>query len=135
MSEINNSQGPTFNKEPHQGGHENEGAVPQGISFQGEKTDLRYDPKASVNKAFIEKNIRSKIGEFDIKFGTKEIEKVKKDLEHLYNHPSAVQKATALYPAFQANALKKGYENPNAYALALENYAATHEFIKNAANS
>ncbi len=128
MSEINSSQGPNF--------HENSGAehkekkeqAPKGISFQGEKTDLRYDPKASVNKAFIEKMIRAKIGGHEVAFGSKEINQVKKDLEQLYKSPSAVQKATALYPAFHGHAKKQGYKNPDAFALALENYAATAEF-------
>lgn len=134
MSEIN-SQGPNFNENPAQKNHEHKEEIPKGLSFQGEKTDLRYDPKASVNKAFIEKTIRTKVGGMDVNFSSKEIEKVKKDLEHLYRNPSAVQKATALYPAFCANAEKKGFKHPDALALALENYAATSEFIKNCANN
>jgi len=132
MSEINNSQAPNFYENPGTGNYEQKEEIPKGISFQGEKTDLRYDPKASVNKAFVEKMVRAKIGEHEVAFGAKEISQVKKDLEQLYKTPTAVQKATALYPAFHGYVKKQGYENPDALALALENYAATAEFAKTA---
>ena len=133
MSEISNSQGAGFPENKPQGGHEQQkDEIPAGIAFQGNKTEnLNLDPKAAVNKTYMDKVIKSKIGDFEVKFGSKEIKQVKKDLEQLYKNPVSVQKATALYPAFHGYAKKKGYKNPEALSLALENYAATTEFIKN----
>ncbi|OGH99961.1 MAG: hypothetical protein A2Y25_02450 [Candidatus Melainabacteria bacterium GWF2_37_15] len=131
MSEINNSQGAGFPENTSHGSRDQQKEeVPQGISFKGEQTDLRFDPRAAVNKTYMDKVVKAKIGDFDVKFGSNEIKQVKKDLEQLYKNPVAVQKATALYPAFLGFAKKKGYKNPDALGLALENYAATNEFIK-----
>ncbi len=130
MSEINNSQGPAFNENTGVGNNEQQfDPMPDGISFQGEKIDLRYDPKAYVNKTFVEKTFKAKIDNIDVKFGSAEIKQVKADLEHFGKNPSAVQKATAIYPAFHGYARGKEFQNPDALALALENYAATVEFV------
>lgn len=132
MSEINNSHGADFyEKLPQSEQGQQKSILPEGVTFKGEKTDLRYDPRASVNKAFVDKIIKTKVGEYDVKFGSKEIKQVKKDLEQLNKNTAAVQKASALFPYFQGKAKAKGFANPDAAALAVENYAATVEFVKN----
>ena len=130
MSEINKSEptGLPNSQVPDTGVHQEE-HTPAGIAFQGNKTDLRYDPVASVNRAYVNQMIRTKIDGHEIAFGAKEINQVKKDLEHLNAHPAAVQKAVALFPAFQ------GYAKNDKLALALQDYAATSEFIKNSLNN
>lgn len=132
MSEINNSHGPDFyEKLPQNEQGYQKNLANDGVTFKGEQTDLRYDPKASINKAFVDKIFKTQIGDIDVKFGSKEIKQVKKDLEQLNKNTSAVHKASSLFPYFQANAKAKGFSNPDAAALAVENYAATIEFVKN----
>ena len=97
MSEIHNSQGPDFSGNTSQGHDSQKGEKLEGISFKGEKTDLRDDPEASIKRTWVKKNktINTKIGNQTVKFGSKEIEAVKKDLNHFYENPIAVQRAVA----------------------------------------
>lgn len=129
MSEIPHSQGPgPAGAQPYSEEHHE--TTPRGIAFMGEKTDLRYDPNASVKRTWINSRVKAKIGGQVITFGAKEIQQVKKDLAFMNENQAAVDKATSLYPAFCGYAEKQGFENPDAFALALEHYAATNEFIQ-----
>lgn len=113
MSEVHNNG---VNNVPGNGDNRNEhitGSAASEIAFKGEMIDLRYDPVAAINKTCIKTRTQ-----------------VAKDLEQLRDNPKAIEKASALYPAFHGHAVKKGIENPNLYALDLEHYAATEEFTK-----
>ncbi len=130
MSQISNSQGTgSAGEKPYSEEHYE--AAPKGIAFMGEKTDLRYDPSASVKKTWVNSRVKARVDDQAVTFGAKEIRQVKKDLEFLNEQPAAVQKVTNLYPAFLGYAQKQGVEKPDAFALAVEHYAATNEFIKN----
>lgn len=131
MSEVHGNQGPNPTGN-HKFSEEHAGELPKGITFKGEKTDLRYDPSASVKKTWIKTPIKAQIGEHTVTFGSKQIQQVQKDLELLDKNPAAVQRATALYPAFLGYAKEKGVKHPESMALALEHYAATNEFIEKA---
>ena len=130
MSEIQSNQGLTP-PENHNYGQGKMEEQPQGNVFKGETTDLRYDP-GELKRTLINKPVRSKIGNQTVEFGAKQIKQIQKDLEFFDKNPAAVQKATALFPAFHGYAKEKGYKNPYSFALALENYAATNEFVKDA---
>jgi hypothetical protein len=131
MSEIQNNDGP--NPAGNQSyGQEQQNEQPPGVSFKGEKTDLRFEPSAFYKKTWINKPVRTKIGNQTVEFGAKQVRQVQKDLELLNENPAAVQRASALFPAFQSYAREKGVKNPDSLALALEHYAATNEFVKNA---
>ena len=130
MSEIQNNEGlnPAGNQPC---GQEQNNEPAPGVAFKGEKTDLRFEPTASYKRTWINKQVRAKIGDHTVTFGAKQIKQVQKDLEALNNNPAAVQRASALLPAFQGYARNKGFKNPDSLALALEHYAATNEFVKN----
>ncbi len=132
MSEIHGNQGPTP-PENYNYRQEKVEEHPQGNAFRGETTDLRYDPgelkRTLVN---VNKPIRYKIGNQTVEFGRKQINQIQKDMDFLDKNPAAVQKASALFPAFHGYAKEKGYKNPYSLALALEHYAATNEFVKDA---
>ncbi|HSA06851.1 MAG TPA: hypothetical protein P5556_06705 [Candidatus Gastranaerophilales bacterium] len=130
MSEVQNNQGPIL-PENHLHVHEQHEKPAEGITFKGEKTDLRYDPMASVNRTCIKKPVTAKIGDQTVTFGAKEINQVKNDLKFLHENPVAVQRACSLFPAFLGYANNKGVQNPDSLALALEHYAATNEFVEN----
>ncbi len=125
MSEIHNNEGLALSGNQHQGEQHNQQS--REVSFKGEKTDLRYDPGASVKRMWVNK---AKAGSHTITFGSKEVRQVQKDLEVLNENPASVQRAIALYPAFLGYAEKKGLQNPEALALALQHYTATNEFIR-----
>jgi hypothetical protein len=133
MSEINsnNSTNSTGNNKQNQ--DQKTDQIPLGISFQGGKGDLGLDPGNYFNRSLVNKKtkITAKIDNYEVSFGSDEIDQVRKDLETLYEKPAVVQKAIKLFPAFQGYAEKKGYKNPHAVALAIEHYAATKEFVSN----
>ena len=133
MSEIQNNQGLSPAESAQYPYDENQEALPEGVAFKGEQTDLRYDAGAFVNKAWInaQNPIRAKIGDYNVSFGLKEVQQVHNDLKELNDNFSAVQKASKLFTAFQGYASKRGDLNPDKSALALEHYAATNEFTKN----
>lgn len=131
MSEIQNNQGPYPAGNQGQG-YDQQEQPPEGVAFKGEKTDLRYDPSAAVKKTWINKPVRTRVGEHSVEFGSKQVAQIQKDLDILNENPSAVQKASALFPAFMGYATEKGFKNPDPLALALEHYAATNEFIRTA---
>lgn len=135
MSEINNNTGANFPENtPGANEHNRDTVNADAIAFKGELTDLRYDPLASINKAFIDKMIMAKIGDqHNVTFGSKEISSIQANLDQLNINPNAAKKAMALAPAFQGLAEVKGYANPDAVALALEHYAATVEFAGDSA--
>ncbi len=129
MSEVYNNGVP--NSGNYIQNNEQQNLPTEGNSFQGEKTDLRYDPNAAIKKTWINKPVRTQIGNQTVEIGPKQINQVKKDLNFLNENPAAVQRATALFPALHSHAKEKGVKNPDSLALALEHYAASKEFIDN----
>lgn len=136
MSDIQNNQefSPANDSDFNYG--EEQEVISEGVSFKGEKTDLRYEPNAAFNKAWVNYKVseeKSQIGDYNVSFDSKEIKKVQKDLnelnKNLQSNPSAVKRAMALSPAFDSYAEKQGKEHPHKLALALEHYAATNALV------
>ena len=130
MSEIQNNQGltPADNQSYEQKNHTEH---QEGVAFKGEQTDLRFEPGDSVKRTWVNKPFTTTIDGHAVEINSKQIKQVHQDLTFLSKNPAAVQKATALFPAFHKYAAKTGQENPDSLALALEHYAATNEFVAN----
>ncbi len=130
MSEIQNNEGLSPAGGQFHGEQAKENS--KDVAFKGEKTDLRYDPGAFIKRSWVNSPVKAQMNGHAVTFGSKEILQARKDLKAIDENPGAVEKATALYPAFQGYAKKQNSQNPEALALALEHYAATNEFIKDA---
>ncbi|MBD3256736.1 MAG: hypothetical protein GF383_16700 [Candidatus Lokiarchaeota archaeon] len=129
MSEVHNSEGLSPPGNQYHGDQQNQ--QQKDVTFKGEKTDLRYDPNASVKRTWVQSPVKVKMDGEKLTFGTKEVQQVQKDLNFFEKNHEAVEKATNLFPAFYGYAKNTGARNPEKLALALEHYAATNEFINN----